>query len=149
MHGFGAERRGRPRRLGSDKDGLTIDFLLTPTRDRDAAEAFLHKAIRTQGLPEKITIDKSGANTAAIAHDNKTHKTAIVIRHSKYLNNVVEQDHRAVKRLTRPMLGFKSFWAACCTIAGMEVMHAIRKGQMLTPENASQTPAEQFYALAA
>ncbi len=132
-----------------DKDGLTIDFLLTPTRDRDAAEAFLRKAIRTQGLPEKITIDKSGANTAAITHYNKVHKTAIVIRHSKYLNNVVEQDHRAVKRLTRPMLGFKSFWAACCTIAGMEVMHAIRKGQLLTQENAPQTPAEQFYALAA
>src|SRR5439155_12702566 len=104
MHGSGAERRGRPRRLGSNKDGHTIDFLLTPTRDRDAAEAFLRKAIRTQGLPEKITIDKSGSNTAAITHYNKTHKTAIVIRHSKYLNNIVEQDHRAVKRLTRPML---------------------------------------------
>jgi putative transposase len=70
-----------------DKEGHTIDFLLTPTRDRDAAEAFLHKAIRTQGLPEKITIDKSGANTAAITHYNKIHKTAIVIRHAKYLNN--------------------------------------------------------------
>jgi len=132
-----------------DKDGHTIDFLLTPTRDRDAAETFLHKAIRSQGLPEKITIDKSGSNTAAITHYNKTHKTAIVIRHSKYLNNLVEQDHRAVKRLTRPMLGFKSFWAARCTIAGIEVMHAIRKGQLLTPGNTPQTSAEQFYALAA
>jgi putative transposase len=132
-----------------DKDGHTIDFLLTPTRDRDAAEAFLRKAILTQGLPEKITIDKSGSNTAAIKHYNKTHKTTIVIRHSKYLNNLVEQDHRAVKRLTRPMLGFKSFWAACCTIAGMEVMHAIRKGQLLTPERSLPTPAEQFSALAA
>jgi len=58
-----------------DKEGQTSDFLLTPTRDRDAAEAFLCKAIRTQGLPEKITIDKSGANTAAITHYNHTHKT--------------------------------------------------------------------------
>jgi len=132
-----------------DKEGHTIDFLLTPTRDRDAAEAFLHKAIRNHGLPEKITIDQSGSNTAAITHYNKIHKTAIVIRHSKYLNNIVEQDHRSVKRLTRPMLGFKSFWAACCTIAGIEVMHAIRKGQLLTQETAPQTPAEQFYALAA
>ncbi len=132
-----------------DKDGHTIDFLLTPTRDRDAAEAFLRKAIHSQGLAEKITIDKSGSNTAAIQHYNQTHKTGIVIRHSKYLNNVVEQDHRAVKRLTRPMLGFKSFWAARCTIAGIEVMHALRKGQVLTAENESQTPAEQFYALAA
>ena len=132
-----------------DKDGNTIDFLLTPNRDRDAAKAFLRKAIRTQGLPEKITIDKSGSNTAAITHYNQTHKTAIVIRHSKYLNNVVEQDHRAVKRLTRPMLGFKSFWAARCTIAGIEVMHALRKGQLPSTETTSQTPAEQFYALAA
>ena len=132
-----------------DKEGHTIDFLLTPTRDRDAAEAFLHKAIRTQGLPEKITIDKSGSNTAAIMHYNQTHKTDIVMRHSKYLNNLVEQDHRAVKRLTRPMLGFKSFWAARCTIAGIETMHAIRKGQLPSTVDALQTPAEQFYALAA
>jgi putative transposase len=132
-----------------DKAGHTIDFLLTPTRDRDAAEAFLRKAIHTQGLPEKITIDQSGANTAAITHYNKTHKTAIIIRHSKYLNNIVEQDHRAVKRLTRPMLGFKSFWSARCTIAGIETMHAIRKGQLLPTGMIPQTPAEQFYALAA
>ena len=115
----------------------------------DAAEAFLRKAIRTQGLPEKITIDRSGANTAAITHYNTTHRTAIIIRHSKYLNNLVEQDHRAVKRLTRPMLGFKSFWAARCTIAGIEVMHAMRNGQLPSAGNAPQTPAEQFYALAA
>ena len=73
-----------------DKEGHTIDFLLTPTRDRDAAEAFLRKAIRTQGLPEKITIDQSGSNTAALKHYNRTHKTAIVIRQSKYLNNLVD-----------------------------------------------------------
>jgi putative transposase len=132
-----------------DTDGQTVDFLLTPHRDRAAAEAFLFKAIRTHGLPEQITIDQSGSNTAAIHHYNKVHKTAIVIRQSQYLNNLVEQDHRAVKRLTHPMLGFKSFWAACCTIAGIEVMHAIRKGQLATPENARQTSAEQFYALAA
>ena len=132
-----------------DKEGRTIDFLLTPDRDRDAAEAFLRKAIRSQGLPEKITIDQSGSNTAAIKRYNRLHKTAIVIRHSKYLNNIVEQDHRAVKRLTRPMLGFKSFWAARCTIAGIEVMHAIRKGQLLCTGAMPQTPAEQFYALAA
>ena len=132
-----------------DKAGHTIDFLLTPNSDRDAAEAFLCKAIRSQGLPEEITIDKSGANTAAITLYNKTHKIAIVICHSKYLNNIVEQDHRAVKRLTRPMLGFKSFWSARCTIAGMEVMHAIRKGQLATAGDKPRTPAEQFYALAA
>jgi transposase-like protein len=132
-----------------DKEGHTVDFLLTPHRERAAAEAYWYKAIGAQGLPEKITIDQSGSNTAAINHYNKIHKTAITIRHSKYFNNIVEQDHRAVKRLTHPMLRFKSFWAACCTIAGIEVMHAIRKGQLLASEIGSQTPAEQFYALAA
>jgi putative transposase len=132
-----------------DKEGQTIDFLLTPTRDRDAAEAFLRKAMRSQRVPEKITIDKSGSNTAAIKRYNQTHRTAIVIRHCKYLNNIVEQDHRAVKRLTRPMLGFKSFWAARCTIADIEVMHAIRKGQLETAGTMAPPPAEQFYALAA
>jgi putative transposase len=132
-----------------DKEGYTIDFLLTPTRDRDAAEAFLCKALRNRLLPEKITIDQSGSNTAAIKRYNRTHKTGIVIRQCKYLNNIVEQDHRAVKRKVRPMLGFKSFWAARCTLAGIEVMHAIRKGQLETAGTVSQTPAEQFYALAA
>jgi putative transposase len=102
-----------------------------------------------QGLPEKITTDKSGSNTAAIRRYNKTHRTAIVIRHSKYLNNIVEQDHRAGKRSTHPMLSFESFWAACGTIAGIEVMHAIRKGQLMTPGHSRQTPAEQFSSLAA
>jgi len=129
-----------------DKEGLTIDFLLTPDRDRDAAEAFLRKDIRTQGVPEKITLDKSGSNTAAVTRYNRIDKTAIVIRHSKYLNNIVEQDHRTVKRQVRPMLGFKSFWAARCTLAGIEVMHAIRKGQLDPTGTVSQTPAEQFYA---
>jgi putative transposase len=132
-----------------DADGQTVDFLLTPQRDRAAALAFLQKAIHHQGLPEKITIDQSGSNTAAINRYNRTHKTAIVIRQSKYLNNLVEQDHRAVKRVVKPTLGFKSFWAACCTIAGIEVMHAIRKGQLATTRNDRQPPAEQFYSLAA
>jgi transposase-like protein len=132
-----------------DKEGQTVDFLLTPTRDRDAAEAFLRKAIRKQRIPEKITIDQSGSNTAAIKRYNKIHKTSIGIRQCKYLNNIVEQDHRAVKRKMRPMLGCKSFWAARCTIAGSEVMHAIRKGQLATTGTLSPTPAEQFSALVA
>src|ERR1700750_3083326 len=65
-----------------DKEGHTIDFLLTPTRDRDAAKAFLRKAIRCQGLQETIAIAKSDAHTAAITHNNETHKIAIVLCHS-------------------------------------------------------------------
>jgi putative transposase len=132
-----------------DKDGHTLDFLLTPTRDRDAAEAFLRKALRTQLIPAKITSDQSGSNTAASKRYNRIHKTNIAIRHCKYLNNIVEQDHRAVKRQVRSMSGFKSFWAARCTLAGIEVMHAIRKGQLEPTGTVYQTPAEQFYALAA
>lgn len=131
-----------------DKEGHTSDVLLTPTRDRDAAEAFVPKAIRTQGLPEKITIDQRGSNTAALTPYNRTHKTTLSIRQCKDLNKIVEQDHRAVKRKVRPMLGFKSFWSARCTIAGLEVMPAMRPGQLATLETAAQTPAEQFYALA-
>ena len=80
---------------------------------------------------------------------NKIHKTVILILHCKYLNNIVEQEHRAVKRVARPVLGFKLFWAARCTIAGTEIMHAIRKGQLVTNSAKSQTPAEQCHALAA
>jgi transposase-like protein len=80
---------------------------------------------------------------------NRTHKTAIGIRQSKYLNNIVEQDHRAVKRVVKPMLGFKSFWGARCTIGGIEIMHAIRKGQLVNTGENYQTPADQFYSLAA
>src|SRR3989449_1767142 len=95
-----------------DKTGQTIDFLLTAQRDEQAAKRFLTKAIRRHGGPEKITIDGSAANKAAIESYNAEHGTAIEIRTIKYLNNIVEQDHRAVKRVTRPMLGFKSFEAA-------------------------------------
>lgn len=132
-----------------DKAGHTMDFLLTPTRDRDAAEAFLRKAIRNQGVPEQITIDQSGSNTAAIQRYTRAHKTDILIRQCQYLNNIIEQDHRKVKRILPPMLRFKSFWSARCTIAGIEVMQAIRKGQLVGTGEECPTPAEQFYSLAA
>ena len=133
-----------------DKYGQTIDFLLTEHRDRDAALRFLTKAIRRHGLPETITIDGSDANEAAIKHYNQKHGTAIAIRQVRYLNNIVEQDHRAVKRVTRPMLGFKSLAAAQSALVGIELMHMLKKGQMAIEEGEeSLTPAEQFYALAA
>jgi putative transposase len=130
-----------------DKQGQTIDFLLTEQRDQEAALRFLQKAIRRNGVPEKITIDGSDANEAAIKRYNEAHGTAIEIRQIKYLNNLVEQDHRAVKRITRPMLGFKSFVAAQNTLVGIELMHMIKKRQMGGGEGL--TAAEQFYALAA
>jgi putative transposase len=132
-----------------DKTGQTIDFLLTEHRDERAARRFLTKAIRRHGVPAKITLDGSEANAAAIRAYNDEHGTAIAIRQVKYLNNIVEQDHRAVKRITRPMLGFKSFEAAQCTLAGVELMHMIRKGQLASGADQVLTAAEQFYSLAA
>jgi putative transposase len=133
-----------------DTQGQTIDFLLTEQRDEQAAKRFLTKAIRRHGVPEKITIDGSAANEAAIKSYNEEHGTAIEIRKIKYLNNIVEQDHRGVKRITRPMLGFKAFEAAQATLVGIELMHMIKKRQMMVEAGAEgRTAAEQFYALAA
>jgi putative transposase len=133
-----------------DKFGQTIDFLLTEQRDERAAIRFLTKAIRRHGVPETITIDGSEANAAAIRSYNEEHGTNIIIRQVKYLNNMVEQDHRAVKRVTRPMLGFKSFTAAQDTLVGIELMHMLKKRQLVVEAGAKGlTAAEQFYALAA
>ena len=132
-----------------DTHGQTIDFLLTEHRDTAAALRFLKHAIRRHGVPETITIDGSEANEAAIKRYNEEHGTHIIIRQVKYLNNMVEQDHRGVKRVTRPMLGFKSFDAAQGTLAGIELMHMIKKRQMVVEaEDEGLTAAEQFYALA-
>src|SRR5438093_95562 len=134
-----------------DKYGKTIDFLLTEQRDEQAAKKFLTKAIHRQGgVPEKITIDGSAVNEAAIKTYNEEHGTAIEIRKIKYLNNIVEQDHRAVKRVTRPMLGFKAFVAAQDTLVGIELMHMIKKRQLVVEEgDEGLSAAELFYSLAA
>ncbi len=96
-----------------DKADVTVDFLLTAKRDRKATLRFLLKTIKWNGTPKKITIDKSGANTAAIESHNAGHEANIEIRHVKYLNNIIKQDHRAIKRLVRPMPGFKSPRVSC------------------------------------
>src|SRR5437016_11733822 len=82
-----------------DKQGQTIDFLLTKERDEQAAKRFLTKAIRRHGVPEKITIDGSAANEAAIKSYNEEHGTAIEICKNKYLNNDWEQDNRGIKQV--------------------------------------------------
>jgi len=133
-----------------DKTGQTIDFLLTEQRDEQAAKRFFTKAIRRHGVPEKITIDGSAANEAGIKSYNEEHGIVIAIRKINYLNNIVEQDHRGVKRVTRPMLGFKSFDAAQDTLVGIELMHMIKKRQMVVEAgDEGLTAAELFYSLAA
>ena len=95
-----------------DKEGKTIDFLLTKKRDAKAAKAFFRKAFRQAGQPEKVCIDKSGSNKSALMSFNAKDEdkaSEIVIYQCKYLNNIVEQYHRFVKRLSRPMIQFKAF----------------------------------------
>ncbi len=118
-----------------DTAGQTIDFLLTAKRDAAAALRFFRKATGHHNEPEVVTIDKSGANTAALATFNagKPDEETITVRQSKYLNNLVEQDHRNIKRRIRPMLGFKSFRRAQTILAGIELVHMIRKGQLQHP----------------
>ena len=129
-----------------DKAGNTVDFLLRAHRDKAAARCYFEKAIECNGAPETVTMDKSGANLAALQAINAERETPIKIRQVKYLNNIVEQDHRAIKRRTRPMMGFKNFRCARIILCGIETMHMISKGQM---DNAgvSRTAAEQFYSL--
>ena len=114
-----------------DKESKTVDFLLTAKRDKAAAPRFFHKAMKVNGVPEKVTMDKSGANKAAMDEINARGETPIIVRQVKYLNNIVEQSHRAVKRVTKPMLNFGSFQSAKCVLAGIELMHMIRKGQLM------------------
>ncbi len=139
-----------------DKFGDTIDFMLSEKRDKKAALRFFNKAICQHGFPEKITMDKSGANKAGADSINLLLVLAfmmgglfyqITIRQIKYLNNIVEQDHRGIKRITKPMMGFKAFHSAETTVAGIELHHMLRKGQY---SGAANMPVfEQFYALAA
>ena len=131
-----------------DKAGKTVDFLLTARRDKAAALRFFDKAMKASGAPEKVTMDKSGANKAAMDEINDRGETAVTLRQVKYLNNIVEQDHRAVKRITKPMLNFKSFRAAKNVLAGIELMHMIRKGQLMLQGCIKLSFADQFYALA-
>jgi putative transposase len=131
-----------------DKAGNTVDFLLRAHRDKAAARRYFEKAIDLNGTPETVTIDKSGANLAALQAINAERETPIKVRQVKYLNNIVEQDHRAIKRRTRPMMGFKDFRCARIILSGIETMHMIRKGQM-KDSGVTRTAADRFYSLVA
>ncbi|MDH6153450.1 MULTISPECIES: IS6 family transposase [Paraburkholderia] len=132
-----------------DKAGNTVDFLLRANRDKAAARRYFEKAIDRNGTPEAVTMDKSGANLAALQAINAERETPIKLRLVKYLNNIVEQDHRAIKRRTRPMMGFKDFRCARIILSGIETMHMIRKGQMKDSGGVPRTAADQFYSLVA
>jgi transposase-like protein len=133
-----------------DKYGDTIDYMLIAKRDKRAAKAFFKKAIKSGGQPIKVNIDKSGSNNSALNAINKllSEEEQIEIRQDKYLNNRIEGDHRFVKKRIRPMLGFKSFRSAARTIAGIELLHMIKKGQLTDNDNYN-SDFDKFLSLAA
>ncbi|WP_275382321.1 IS6 family transposase, partial [Xenorhabdus bovienii] len=134
-----------------DSDGNTVEFLLTAHRDKKAALRFFKKAMRQHGQPDVVTLDKSGANKAALDEINKEKpkNKPINIRQNKYLNNLIEQDHRNVKRRTRPMLGFKNFRGTQTLLAGIELVSMLRKGQYPQEPEYPISPAAFFYQLTA
>ena len=117
-----------------DSQGNTIDFFVSEHRDKDAAKKFFKKALQAihSQQPKVITTDKYAATEVAICEMiySGTLSVKTTLRRIKYLNNIIEQDHRFIKRKIKPMLGFDSFKTAKKTICGIETMHMIRKGQV-------------------
>ncbi len=134
-----------------DRDGQTLDFVLSERRDTAAARRFFKRAVGTNGVPDRIAIDKSGAKLTCLQSPDVILKFTgsgriIGIVQPRYLNNIMEQDHRFIKQITRPMLGFKAFRSAAATSAGIETAHMIRKSQLA---QAGIPAFKQFAALAA
>jgi transposase-like protein len=114
-----------------DKQGQTVDFYLSRKRDVNAAKAFLRKPMKNQPVPTKITLDAYAASHRAAADLKKSGDLPkrVKVRSCKYLDNLVEQDHRRIKHRLRPMLGLKTFRSAAVVIGGIELAEKIKKGQ--------------------
>ncbi|VAW75347.1 Mobile element protein [hydrothermal vent metagenome] len=130
-----------------DKENNTLDFLLTAKRYKKAALGFLTKAISRNGQPSVINSDKSDANTAEINSYNSKNPRRIKIRQCKYLNNIIEQDHRFIKWNTKLMFGFKRFTVAQKTLASVELVRVLKKGQRPKTRGEVLSLADSFYAL--
>ena len=117
-----------------DSDGNTIYFMLSAKRNRKAAKRFFKNALSSNHnqIPRVVTVDKNPAYPIAINElkNDKILPKNVGIRQIKYLNNIIEQDHRSIKRIVNPMLGFQSFRSANKTLKGIEAMNMIRKGQV-------------------
>src|SRR6266571_6571221 len=137
-----------------DKAGKTVDFYLSRKRDVNAAKTFLRKAMKGQRIPTKITLDAYVASHRAVADlkENGELPKRVQVRSSKYLNNLIEQDHRRVKQRLRPMLGLKTLRTAAVVISGIELAEKIKKRQYKTGKLGGRTatmPAIWQAALAA
>jgi transposase, IS6 family len=134
-----------------DSEGNTIDFYLSESRDKQAAKRFLKKALAFSYVsrPRVITVDKNPAYPIAIEElkEEKKMPEGIQIRQVKYLNNIVEQDHRFIKRRVLPMLGFKSFDTAISILSGVEAMHMIKKEQIDLRDQSVQNQKEFIHQL--
>ncbi len=144
--------KGKPKYLyrAVDSAGNTLDFLLTAKRDAAAAKRFFRrtlKAVHTQ-IPRVITVDKNAAYPKAIDElkADKELSQKVKLRQKKYLNNIVEQDHRGIKRLIKPGMGFGSFNTARRTIRGYEIMNMMRKGQIQGLVKGAVTDRVKFIA---
>ncbi|HDR8220619.1 TPA: IS6 family transposase, partial [Bacillus cereus] len=134
-----------------DSEGNTIDFYLSESRDKQATKRFFKKALAFSHVskPRVITVDKNPAYPIAIQElkEEKQMPEGIQLRQVKYLNNIVEQDHRFIKKRIRPMLGLKSLRTAKRIIAGIEAMHMIKKGQTLQREKSVQNQKQFIHKL--
>ena len=132
-----------------DKQGRTVDFLLSKRRDVAAAKRFFSRAAKQHGAPRVITLDGYAASYRAVA---KLKTSGILprrvqVRSCKYLNNVIEQDHRRIKQRVRPMLGFKRFEMEAVTIRGIELAEKFKKHQFnLRPLTGKATTAPEMWA---
>ena len=133
-----------------DKAGRTGDFLLSKRRDTDAAKRFFSRAVKRHGAPRVITLDGYAASHRAVAKLKAAGRLPrrVRVRSSKYLNNIIEQDHRRIKQRVRPMLGFKRFETAAVTIRGIELAAKIKKQQFnLRPLTGKVTTAPEVWAV--
>jgi IS6 family transposase len=134
-----------------DSEGNTIDFYLSKTRDKKDAKRFLKKALRSfhVSMPRVITVDKNSAYPIAVEElrKEKNMPSGIQLRQKKYLNNIVEQDHRFIKKRVRSMLGLKPFRTATYILSGIEAMHMIKKKQIHQEVKSVQNEVEFIHKL--
>lgn len=130
-----------------EASGETIDFLLSQKRNKKYVLCFLKKAIHQNTYPTVVNIDKSGANRASLTLLNQ-HKLGIKIKQCRYKNNIVEQDHRFIKKLYRAMPGFKSYKTAKVFLEEIETLHMLHK-QQIPINGQTLCPIDAFYTLVA